>query len=141
MNPFSTYYYIAKNNRIGGNQILQKAGYEDVPLSPEEMAMMFKDYVDNDGQVAIDALASIHPDSFLFQKQLQNADASSQQTKLNCDGCMRCQQTLSADATTPSITVDPNQAATVKNYNTLIIAGASVLALSIITVIIINSQK
>ena len=69
MDPLTTYYYIAKSNRIGGNQVLQKAGYEYVPLTPEEMAMMFKHYVENDGEPAKQALSAIHPDNFLFQNQ------------------------------------------------------------------------
>ena len=139
MDPRTTYFYIAKCNRIGGNQVLQKAGYEYVPLTPEEMAMMFENYVETDGEVAKQALAAIHPDNFLFQTQDQAAlpsstSMASNQCVLNCSGCTK-RQTLSADA----ITVDPNKALTVKNYNTLIIAGASVIVLGLITLIVVKS--
>lgn len=136
-----TYYYIAKMNRKGGNKVLQEAGYTYKPQTPEEMAMMLKQYVDEDGDKAKVALASIHPDAFLFQKQL-NADAGTQQCFLNCEGCTKCakSQTLSADAST-TITVDPNQAAKVKNYNTLIIAGSVILTTSIIALIFLYRPK
>lgn len=148
MDPRSTLYYIAKCNRIGGNQILQKAGYEYVPLTPEEMAAMFEDYVNTEGDVAIAALASIHPDKALFETQPQpmlNANACENQKMLNCEGCTKCApaQTLSADSTgaTTTISLDPNQALKVKNWNTLIIAGAGVLAFSILALVVVNINK
>jgi hypothetical protein len=132
-----TYYYIAKMNRSGGNQVLKAAGYEYNPQSPEEMAAMFNDYVETEGEVAKQALAAIHPDSFLFESMVQKSipdTMSSNQTMLNCSGCTKGQM-LSADA----ITVDPNKALSVKNYNTLIIAGASVVVLGLITLIVVKS--
>ena len=122
---------------------MQKAGYEYVPMTPEEMAAMFEDYVNTEGDVAIKALASIHPDKALFETvQMLSANACTNQKMLDCTGCTKCAAapTMSADATTPTITVDPNQDIKVKNYNTLIIAGAGVLAFSILALIVIKTK-
>lgn len=113
---------VSVNNPSGTVQILKEAGYKFTPKNPMQAAYMLRDMVLSDKDKALEKIAMIHPDRELIIKSMQNSFDASKDC-IDCNG-----YNFNADGEQKSL----NE----KTMNKLIIAGAGVIALGLITVII-----
>jgi hypothetical protein len=143
------YSYITLCNRKGGEAVLKKAGYPK-PKNPKEMADMLAHFVTRDGENALLEIAKIHPDRELLVraepelKKVENkiANADGDEESLNCSGCALAAAAIAADGT-KSTTPAPvaKKGLNEKTINILILSGAAVLTVSLITMIVVASKK
>ena len=141
-----TLQYIALANKKGTFMLLKKAGFDkyDAPVNPPEAASMLSDLQRHGGDKAYKAILEIHPDKSLFQPALPaheeahpappvHADGDPDNV-MNCDSCNKKMNCIAADATSAKAGLSE------KTINTIIIAGAGVFAIGLLTLIIMNKK-
>lgn len=118
------YLYTVCKNRPGTMSLLQKEGYKYQPKTPDEAATMLADVVKREGEEGLKKIAMIHPDRELILSTVpKNADGNMSWKNADND-------TQEPEKETKGLSE--------KTLNTLIIGGAVVLTISLITVIATN---
>lgn len=142
MNYPVTLMYISLQNRQGAGKLLQEAGFPKPPKTPEQMVKMLMDYIKMGGKDAEAKVRAIHPDVAWFSANgaLPWLNCGGCESKLSClgaDGIPGQPALYNADAGNPA----PPKGLSDKTINTLIIAGASVFAVALLTLVVVNVKK
>ena len=131
----NVYHYIAENNPDAANEVCKKYGFYQIN-SIDELADCLQHIVAQDGEESFKDVMELHPDKDvileLFDKKKEETlihQPQPQPIVLGADGSSNCSCVKSsADGTT-------TPTSTVSNTNLMILAGALIISISIISLI------
>jgi hypothetical protein len=138
--------HIGYNNPQAAYELLEKAGYTDLKKDREYISALLAHYVANGGDKALTEVMSIHPDREAIISSSEGNKITGIKEEngnyLSCAGnCGNCPLKKSADGAATKTDNTENSKISERTINLLIIGGSTVLATTLIALIISNARR